>query len=231
MERTKRGTGPDALRLLSAGLLAVCLLTSATALRLLSAGLLAVCLLTSATVRAEERIKLTLLPVEAINLSPGEDAHYLGLLQGVLSRNPRLELRDVPGLEAALAAHGPACRGDVHCLRRATAGKPLDRLGALRVGRLSDTMVIRLAIFNIPRGVRQGTWQEVLNQPDDAAVTRAMERMVNGFAPPLQEASPWYTKWWVWTIAGAVVGGSVAAVVIATRGDTGPDPDHIIEVP
>jgi hypothetical protein len=28
---------------------------------------------------------------------------------------------------------------------------------------------------------------------------------------------PWYRRWWVWTIAAAVVGGGVATAVVLTR--------------
>lgn len=37
-------------------------------------------------------------------------------------------------------------------------------------------------------------------------------------APAAGGGTAWYKRWWVWTIAGAVVAGSVAAIVVATSG-------------
>jgi len=34
---------------------------------------------------------------------------------------------------------------------------------------------------------------------------------------PMVRGTPWYRRWWVWTIAGVIVGGATAAAVIASR--------------
>jgi tetratricopeptide (TPR) repeat protein len=39
--------------------------------------------------------------------------------------------------------------------------------------------------------------------------------------PPPPKGSPWYGKWWVWTLAGVVVAGGVAAGVAATSSSSG----------
>lgn len=53
---------------------------------------------------------------------------------------------------------------------------------------------------------------------------RAVDVQLVGDAPPVAAAvtaesgSPWYTRWWVWTIAGVVVAGAAtAAIVVATQ--------------
>jgi hypothetical protein len=39
----------------------------------------------------------------------------------------------------------------------------------------------------------------------------------------------WYEKWWVWTIAGVVVAGATAGIVLgATGGDTMPSSDWVV---
>jgi hypothetical protein len=85
------------------------------------------------------------------------------------------------------------------------------------VGRLGDTTLIRVSVFDVARGARQGTWQELLREQTDRAVSQAMARMVAGFVPPPPAPQPWYSRWWVWTIAGVAVAGSVTAAVLATR--------------
>lgn len=57
--------------------------------------------------------------------------------------------------------------------------------------------------------------------------TRAVELF------PVPEAGePWYEKWWVWTIAGVVVAGATAGIVLgATGGETMPDSDWVIGLP
>jgi tetratricopeptide (TPR) repeat protein len=47
---------------------------------------------------------------------------------------------------------------------------------------------------------------------------------------PLAEAGEeWYEKWWVWTIAGVVIGGATAGIVLgATGGASMPDSDWVI---
>lgn len=184
----------------------------------------------SAAARTPAPIQITLLPVETINLSPEEAPTYDRLLRRVLKRGYRVKLQEAPGLEAALKGQEPSCRAEVNCLRKICTGKQVEKLLALRVGRLSDTLAIRLAVFDIPRGVLQGTWQEVLNQSDQQAVTKAMERMVLGFIPRRPVARPWYAKWWVWTVAGAVVAGSVTAAILASQGSE-TEPDNIIVLP
>ena len=106
-----------------------------------------------------------------------------------------------------------------------------DKLLQLRVGQLGDTTIIRLTAFNVARGARQGSWQEVLRTPDDQAVALAMERMVGSFAPLPPPDKPWYSRWWVWTAAGVVVAGTVTAIVLTTTLDSGPEPDDIITPP
>jgi tetratricopeptide (TPR) repeat protein len=44
-----------------------------------------------------------------------------------------------------------------------------------------------------------------------------------GQAP--EPSSPFYTRWWFWTVLGAVAVGAGAAVLL-TRGDPGPSPDY-----
>ena len=51
-------------------------------------------------------------------------------------------------------------------------------------------------------------------------------------APAPEAAEAWYEKWWVWTIAGVVVGGATAGIVLgATSGESMPDSDWTLGLP
>jgi len=164
-----------------------------------------------AAARPRPRLRLALLPLEAINLSQSDAAHYQALLSRALRALPEVALDERP-VQAL-----PGCAAEIACLRDLGALLGVEKLLALRVGRLGETTVVRLTAFDVTRGARQGTWQEVLRRGDDAAVSSALDRMLAGLVPRGTSAPGWYTRWWVWVIAGAVVAGTVTAAVVATR--------------
>jgi hypothetical protein len=185
-------------------------------------------LATDASAAPRRRLRLALLPVEAINLSAPDAAHYQALLSRALRALPEVALDERP------VTASPGCASEIACLRDLGALLGVEKLLALRVGRLGETTVVRLTAFDVTRGARQGTWQEVLRAPprrsDDPAVSSALDRMLAGIVPRSREAPAWYTRWWVWAVAGAVVAGSVTAAVLATR-SSGSRPDLIITPP
>jgi len=174
----------------------------------------------TASARGRPRARVALLPLEAINLTAAEGTRYQALLVRAVRALPEvaLEERQVP-----VAAN---CAAELTCLRDVGALLGVEKLLALRVGRLGETTVVRLSAFDVSRGARQGTWQEVLRRGDDAAVLAAVERILAGLFPRTgpPPRAPWYTRWWVWTAASVVVAGTVTAVVLATRpGQREPD--------
>lgn len=156
-------------------------------------------------------LRVAVAPVERVNLAEAEGQRYWRLLLQVL--------REAPGVEpAAKEARTPCDLRERACLRRLHRELEADSIVVLRVGRLGDTTVTRLTVFDLKQGTRQGTWQEVLRAAQrDRGIKQAMQRMVAAFAPPPAAPRPWYTRWWVWTAAGVVVAGAVTAAVLATR--------------
>jgi hypothetical protein len=133
-------------------------------------------------------------------------------------------------LTVAPATVAPACAREIACQQQLGNRLGVHKLVALRVGKLGDTTVLRLTAFDVTRGTRQGTWQEVLRRADARAVAAALERLAASFMPPPPARRPFYTRWWFWTAAAAaVVAGSVTAAVLATR--PGSDIDRTITPP
>jgi len=194
------------------------------------AHLFAGCLLWMESAQAEDHIRLAILPLETINLSPREGTRYQNILERALRKYPHLALYSVSSADRALSTQLSGCAAEINCLRDAGTRLGVEKLLALRVGRLSDTIVVRLAVFDVRRGVRQGTWQEVLRRADEPAVAQAMNRMLASFIPPPPSRRPWYSRWWVWTATAAVIGGSLTAALLATR-DRKAEPDFTIIPP
>jgi len=186
------------------------------------AALVVLVLLAPVAARAEQ-LRVSIGPMEQVNLSPTEAERFRRVLLRVVQATHGLAVG--PALDRL-----PCEPREGSCLRQLRRRLKGDRLLLLRVGRLADTTVIRLTVHDLARGVRQGSWQEVLKQGAGAAQEgKAVERMVAGFAPrPPSPSRPWYGRWWVWTLAGVVVAGTVTATVLATRSS---DPKPYITIP
>jgi hypothetical protein len=165
-----------------------------------------------AAARGGPALRLVLLPIEAVNLEASEAARHEALLARALERRRDLALARAQRVTAA-------CAADLGCLRARAREAGAARVLALRAGRLGDTVVLRLALYDAERNARVGTWQEVLAAATPATISRALERMIASALPPPPPpaAVRWYTRWWVWTAAGIVVAGAVTAAVLATR--------------
>jgi hypothetical protein len=178
--------------------------------------------------RAAPPLRVSLRPIEVVNATPAEQRRYRALLEEAVRATPGLELR--PGSEGELGCD----LREGACLRRLHGALGVDRLLVLRVGRIGDTVVIRLLVHDLAQGPRQGSFQEVLGRGAGEREARdVLRRMILGFAPPPPAPrlrTPWYARWWVWTIAGVVVAGSVTAAVLATR-PRGTDADITIVPP
>lgn len=190
--------------------------------------------ISSNPVEGKDRVILRtgLLPMERVNISEVEGRRYRLHLVEVLRQRSSIHLIH-QNLVADLLESDPKpteCGNQIDCLRRIGRRLRADKLLVLRIGRLGETVVLRLTAFDVQRGARQGTWQEVLRRSDDETVAQAMERMVAGFSPRPPPSRPWYSRWWVWTAVGVVIAGSVTAAVLATR-DSGVEPYVVIRPP
>jgi hypothetical protein len=179
----------------------------------------------SAHGEAPARLRVALLPLEQVNVTSAQAQRYERTLRRTLGRRTNLTILDA---SAGAASSQPASQPAD--LRRVGQRLGADKLLRLRVGQLGDTTIIRLTAFDVAKGARQGSWQEVLRSPGDEAVASAVERMVASFAPLPPPDSPWYKRWWVWTAAGVVVAGTVTAILVTTL-NSEPGPDHTVTPP
>lgn len=184
----------------------------------------------STTSRGQGARRVAVLPIETMNVDDDEARQAEASLAQIVGRR-RFEIVPRKAIEAALRGRPSGCARDVPCLRE--VGRALDAhtLLVLRAGRLGDTLAVQLSAFDVRRGVRQGTWEELLRPPDKGRLAAALRRMVASFAPPPPEAPPpWYRRWWVWTALGAAVAGAAVAIAVGAR-DTRPAPDFVIQPP
>lgn len=176
--------------------------------------------------------RYVLLAVEQVNvevaLRQQIESELLALLQ---KRARRAEVWTLP--RAGVTAPPSDCLLQNACLRDHARRLEAQRLLALRLGLLGDTLMLRLTVYD-PEGVKRGSWQEVLRPRDPAALTAALERMVGSLAPAppviVRREGAWYRRWWVWTLVGVAVAGAVTTTVLVTR-DTDPSADHRITLP
>ncbi|MCA9666415.1 MAG: hypothetical protein KC503_12530 [Myxococcales bacterium] len=172
----------------------------------------------------QQHVRLGVLPSRALNVEAAERARLDALLRARLRDGRQLELVTGADLGKALAGRDQSCVDDAACLVDVGKRVGAPRILAPRFGRLAETLILRLTVYETQSGTRQGSWQQVLTKSDDKSLRVAFDRMLDGFAPKPRAARRFYQRWWFWTAIGAaVVGGTVTAIVLATRGESPTD--------
>jgi hypothetical protein len=118
----------------------------------------------------------------------------------------------------------PLDPGDAHCRESeaclAEAGKrvPADLVLSLTVAGLGPTRLVRSRLIGTDNGLVLQDLQETLTGGPQALDPYARSLAQRLFPEP-ELRTPWYGKWWVWTVAGVVAAGAgTTAAVLATRG-------------
>ena len=90
------------------------------------------------------------------------------------------------------------------------------------VGRLGKTWVLRLKLLKVNESTVTRSVEETLFGPAglDRSLARVTERLFD-----LPRRRPWYTRWWVWTLAGVAVTAAVVVPLTLTGSDDSPYKD------
>ena len=159
--------------------------------------------------------RVVVLPVRGVNVDEATCRRLGAELRRELATRRSLQLVPVEPHQTPCESECQLGLGSRH---RASLVVGLD------AGSLGATVVLRLTVFDVERGARRGSWQEVLGSLEREPVAAALSRMVGGFlpAPQVLAATPWYRRWWLWSSATALVAaGAVTAIVLATGGSAG----------
>jgi hypothetical protein len=141
-------------------------------------------------------------------------------------------LVDAARVEDTFATQNP-CAG-TKAARERCAVRRGERLGAPKVvagalGGLGRTFVIQLDLIDTVRGAVTRSLEQTHYGSSDGlprAVSELASRLIDAprrGAGSARAPRPWYRRWWVWAIAGAVVAGSVTAAVLLSRSSDGPE--------
>jgi hypothetical protein len=170
---------------------------------------------------------VAIIPVTTLGLDPAEGRHLERALRRETNQRPTARAAPPARVSAALdrVASDGSCAESEECLARAGRAVPADLVLSCTLAGLGNTRVIRARLLRCGDAVvLQDLQQTIAGQGttvlDEAAVDLGRRLFP---APP---GRPWYRKWWVWTAAAAVIGGTVAVIVWAasTPDDPGRDP-------
>ena len=119
---------------------------------------------------------------------------------------------------------GPLESGDAQCRESeawlAEAGRrvPADLVLSLTVAGLGQTRLVRSRLIGAENGLVLQDLQETLTGGPQALEPYA-QSLTHRLFPEPEPRPSWYTRWWVWTIAGGVVAAAAAttAAVVVTQ--------------
>lgn len=157
---------------------------------------------------------IVVLPLDAVGQAARETVpRARGTMHQHLSGQPSIRLMPMPEVDRALV-RTPACHGADRQVEGCT-GAVGRTLGASHVvsgalGGLGKTYILQLKVTDVRRSVVTRSLEETLYGGPaglDGAVRKGMDRL---FHRP-RSSTPWYRRWWIWTVVGAAV---TAAVVV-----------------
>ena len=174
---------------------------------------------------AAAEVRVVLEQLETVNVSPAAREDLWRLFQRRIA-----VLGGVRQVKAVATLPSESCLTRLPCRRRFAQRVDAHRLLGLSVGGMSQTYILRLTSRGLTGAAGDGRFQQTVRDLSPAVVAPALDRMLRSAIPLRKTAvSPWYGKWWVWTAAAAIVGGSVTAVALLSRDSS--DPEFVIRPP
>lgn len=117
-----------------------------------------------------------------------------------------------------LAIGAQGSQGTLQLATHEVGGKGAHLRRALTSGKLTSEVAQQLVTLLSPAKPTSAPTRVVVIEKQPAGLpSQPTSRSL--LAPPVAKAAgtPWYKKWWVWTIVGVAVAGGVTAAVLATR--------------
>jgi hypothetical protein len=179
------------------------------------AGILAGCGSTAA-----RPTRLAILPFDVVGVRPAEVAGVHRVLEAEVVRRTGVAVIDRERVAAAVRRLGPCQRRRREDRRgcATAAGRALMAshvlLGA--VGGVGQTFLLQLEVVDVGRGVAQRSLEETVFG-GAASLELAAVRVASRLDLPSRR--PWYTRWWIWTLAGVAVTAAVVLPLALTRDD------------
>lgn len=194
--------------------------------RLALLSLLALCALGCAHAAPVVARSVAIAPVEVIGVPAGEGEALRSAIERQLAG--AAAHRSVErGRLGPLDPGSPACRETQACLAEAGLRVPADLVLSLTVAGLGPTRLVRSRLIGTEGGLLLQDLQETLTDGPRALDSYAQSLTWRLFPEP-ESRSPWYRRWWVWTVAGALAAGAGAtAAVLANRGETDDNVVHL----
>jgi hypothetical protein len=186
---------------------------------------------------AAPSVRMAVLPAQWVTPDPKPTTKLTqAVLQGVRS-NRGVEARPASEVSRPTEEAIP-CQDDPECLRATGERAQASKVVVTKIAALGGTVLVRMTVVDVKGGTQEQTRQSVSQTAEEAALQQAVRDLAAKLAKPYAlpdpvEPSPsWYEKWWVWTVAGAVVTTSVAVpLMLRDREDEETPPDVVITPP
>jgi len=164
---------------------------------------------------------VAIAPVDALGVPAAEAETLRAALEQQLAAAtahhaiPREKLGSLDPGEAA-------CRESEACLAEAGKQIPSDLVLSMTLAGLGPTRLVRSRLIGVSDGLVLQDLQETLTTGPQGLEPYAQSLAKRLFPEP-GAATPWYGRWWVWTIAGGVVAAAAAttAALVSQRNEAG----------
>jgi hypothetical protein len=182
-------------------------------------------------------VRMAILPAQWVTPDPKPTSELTqAVLQGVRSnRGVEAQAASVPSGPAQEAI---ACQDDPECLRTTGERTQAAKVVVTKIASLGGTVLVRMTVVDVKGGTQEQTRQSVSQTSENAALQQVVRDLAAQLAKPYalpapeEPTSSWYEKWWVWTLAGAVVTTSVAVpLMLRDPNEEETPPDVVITPP
>lgn len=118
-----------------------------------------------------------------------------------------------------LAIGAQGSQGSLQLATHEVGGKGTHLRRALTSGKLTSEVAQQLVTLLSPAKPASAPTRVVVIEKQPTSLPTSQPTSRSLLPPPVAKAAgtPWYKKWWVWTLVGVAVAGGVTAAVLATR--------------